>query len=160
MRMIKKKLLSLSILLMFVFSVLSVSMISVSAVVPDSPAIMVVPKTTTGLTPGDNFTVSIETDYSGFDTTAYQFSLFYNSKVLNGVEVTQGEVIVGGDATFLAGPFDNTAGELSLTMEFYDAMGQVTGMYRDPPWDGTLAYVNFTVVDYGASTIKLGPQTR
>ncbi len=160
----RKKLLSLPILLVFVLSVLNVNITWVSAV--DSPYIAVLPENTLDLTPGDSFTVGIYTnygaapDYSEYDVTAYQFSLYYNPLVLNITSVAQGDIIVGGHATFIAGPVDNIAGNLSLTVGFYDAEGEITAMFRPFPWNGTLAYVTFTVVDYGASAINLGPQTK
>ena len=154
----RKKLLSLPILLVFVLSVLNVNIAWLSAVEP--PAIKIYPPTVADYTPGETFTVAVYSEYDGWNVTAYQFNLFYDPNVLNGTEVTNGEVIVGGTATFIDGPFDNEAGSLSLTVGFYDSEGEVTAMYRPPPWDGVLAYVTFTVVDYGASAINLGPQTK
>ena len=160
----RKKLLSLPILLVFVLSALNANIASVSAV--ESPYIVVVPESTMDLIPGDNFTISIYTNYgenimTEWDVTAYQFSLFYNPNVLNGVNVTNGDVIVDGPAGFTATPFNNEAGNLSIALGFYTGLGQVTGMYRWPgPFNGTLAYVTFTVMDYGASAINLGPQTK
>ncbi len=119
-----KKPLSSIVLLMVVLSLLSVSganTIGVSAV--DSPYIAVVPSnvTDTALTIGKNFTVSIYTDYVGTSEWldyiwGYQFALSYNPSVINGVEVVNGDLIVGGSAKFMPGPFDNVAGELSLTV--------------------------------------------
>ncbi len=160
----RKKLLSLPILLVFVLSVLNVNIASVSAV--ESPYIVVVPESTVDLIPGDNFTISIYTNYgenimTEWDVTAYQFSLYYNPNVLNGLSVTNGDVIVDGPTGFTATPFNNEAGNLSIALGFYTGLGQVTGMYRWPgPFNGTLAYVTFTVMDYGASAITLGPQTK
>ncbi|NIP50712.1 MAG: hypothetical protein GWO26_01750, partial [Phycisphaerae bacterium] len=81
----RKKLLTLSVLLLFVLSGFSASMTGVSAV--DSPCIMVVPEITTDVTPGTNFTVSIYTDCTNNDIFAYQFNLKYNPSVLEGIEV-------------------------------------------------------------------------
>ena len=150
----RKKLLTLSVLLLFVLSVFSVSMTGVSAV--DSPCIKVVPESTvtTDLTVGMLYTVSIYTDYAGWDVTGYEFTLYYNPGVLEGINVTNGDLIVGGSAKFIAGPIDNTAGKLFLTVAYYDAEGAVT------TGPGTLANVTFTVVGEGASTITLGPETR
>jgi len=64
------------------------NMTSVSASIPDSPYIAVVPDTIVDfetLTPGKNFTVSIKTDYSAAsDVWGWQFTLSYNPKVLRG----------------------------------------------------------------------------
>jgi len=161
-----KKLLVLPIILLLALSLLNalnVNITRVSAVV--SPYIAVVPETIEDatLTPGKNFTVSIYTDYVGssslFDyITSYQFALSYNPSVLKGVEVVNGDLIVGEPPElhpkFIAGPFDNVAGELSLTWGYYDLAGEVT------PGPGTLANVTFTVVDYGASNITIDSHTK
>ena len=153
--MTRKKMLPLSILLPIVLSVLSVNMIGVSAVV-SSPYIAVFPDSIvdTGYGLGTNFTVSICTDYVGTSEWenyiwGYQFALSYNPSVINGVEVVNGDLIVGGSTNFLPGPFDNVAGELSLTVGVFEEGGEVTS------GPGTLASVNFTVVGYGASNITI-----
>jgi len=162
-----KKPLSSIVLLMVVLSLLSAlgaNTIGVSAAV--SPYIAVVPETIEDatLTPGKNFTVSIYTDYFGsvdptWDyITGYQFALSYNPSVINGVEVVNGDLIVenpyGNHTKFIAGPFDNVAGELSLTVGYYDEAGEVT---QGP---GTLANVTFTVVGTGASNITIDSHTK
>jgi hypothetical protein len=149
--------LPLSILLPIVLSVLSVNMIGVSAVVV-SPYIAVVPDSISGLTPGTNFTVSIDTDYVGthylFDYIwGYQFALSYNPSVIKGVEVVNGDLIVDGSAKFYPGTFDNVAGELSRTVGVFSDGGEVTS------GPGTLANVTFTVVGYGASDITIDSQS-
>jgi len=153
---IRKKLLSLPILLLFVLSVISVNMTGVSAGV--YPAIYVDPPETVSpdSTVGTLYTVAIETDYIGTDPysdyiTSYQFTLSYDPNILYGVEVTNGDLIVGG--SFIQGPFDNVAGELSLTVAFYDP-----GVVTSGP--GTLAYVTFKVVGYGTSDITIGSRTK
>jgi len=157
-----KKLLVLPILLLLTLSLLNalnVNITRVSAV--ESPYIAVVPETidNTTLTPGMNFTISIYTDYVGTDDWvdyihAWQFALTYNPNVLNGVEVVNGDLIVGGTSEFIAGPFDNIAGELSLTVGYYDVAGDVTS------GPGTLANVTFTVVGTGASDITIDSHSK
>ena len=122
----------------------------------DSPYIKVDPKSIVNstLNPGENFTVSIYTDYTGVDVTSYQFNLSYNPDVLQGVQVVNGDLIVGGSAQFKSGKFNNTSGELSLTVGFYFAEGEVTS------GPGTLANVTFTIVDEGTSNINIGNRTK
>jgi len=80
-----------------------------------SPYVGVVPHTTvnSNLTIGTNYTVSIYTDYSGSDITGYQFDLSYNPNILNGVEVTNGDLITNatnsslGAYYFQSGTFEN-----------------------------------------------------
>jgi PKD repeat protein len=157
-----KKLLVLPILLLLALSLLNalnVNITRVSAVV--SPYIAVIPETIDDatLTPGKNFTVSIYTDYVGTSEawdyiTGYQFALSYNPSVLNGTEVVNGDLIVGGSSKFIAGPFDNVAGELSLTVGYYSTAGEVTS------GPGTLANVTFTVVGKGTSDITIDSSTK
>ncbi|MGD8543639.1 MAG: S8 family serine peptidase [Candidatus Bathyarchaeota archaeon] len=120
------------------------------------PGIMIVPAITMNqtVTPGSNFTVSIYTDYTGADITAYQFNLSYNPAVLNGISVTNGDIIDFGLHFFMPGTFDNVAGTLSLTGAFFFTAGDVA------PGPGTLANVTFTVVGTGVSEITLGQKTQ
>jgi len=126
----------------------------VSAV--ESPYVMVIPESTVDstLNPGMNYTVSIYTDCIQTDIAAYQFNISYNPSVLRGVEVVNGDLIVGGSAQFLNGTFNNITGSLSLTAGFYFTVGEVTS------GPGILANVTFTVVDYGASLVTIGNKTR
>jgi PKD repeat protein len=125
---------------------------------PDYPSVYVDPPSTIdpSLTPGSTYIVSIKTDYTGLDITAYQFTLSFNPTVLNGVSVANGDVITYSEGyhVFVPGTFDNVAGELSLTGAFFFEAG-VTA-----PGPGTLAYVTFTVVGVGCSDIILGPETQ
>jgi len=152
-----KKLLSISIFLLITLNILGgldVNLTNVSAV--DSPYIAVVPQNTVDSTlrPGMNFTVSIYTNCTNWDITSYQFNLSYNPDVLQGVEVVNGDLIVGGSAQFQSGKFNDTSGELSLTVGFYFAEGEV---HAGP---GTLANVTFTVAGKGISNITIGDRTK
>ncbi len=153
---IKKKTLLLSIILLLTISALNMNMTSVSAA--ESPYIAVVPPTTTGLGIGESFMVSIYTDYSGSDVWGWQFTLTYNPTIIQGVNVTNGDLIHPDKsvyAIFEPGEFDNVAGKLSLTLAYF---------YYQPPYvpptttsgPGTLANVTFTVVGTGGSNITLG----
>jgi len=138
------------------------NMTSVSAV--ESPYIAVVPPTTVvgPMTPGEYFNVSIYTDYNGSDVWGWQFTLSYNPLVLEGVNVTVGDLI-SQDKSFYAmfepGEFDNVEGKLSLTLAYF---------YFQPPYvpptttsgPGILANVTFTVKATGASDLTLGPNTQ
>jgi len=153
---IKKKTLLLPIILLLTISALNMNMTSVSAA--ESPYIAVVPPTTTGLGKGENFTVSIYTDYNGSDVWGWQFILTYNPLIIQGVNVTNGDLIHPDKsvyAMFRAGEFDNEAGKLSLTVAYF---------FFQPPsipptttsGPGILANVTFTVVGTGDSNITLG----
>jgi len=138
------------------------TLVSSSTVRVVSPYIAVIPERTVDetLTPGMNYTVSIYTDYNGSDVQSYQFTLSYNPRVLRGVEVTNGDLITtekDPSAQLIAGTFDNTAGELSLTLNFFFFYLEPAPITSGP---GTLANVTFTVVGYGTSNITLGEETK
>jgi len=133
----------------------------VSAV--ESPYIAVVPSnvTDTTLTLGENFTVSIYTDYNGSDVTGWQFSLRYNPHVLHGVTVTNGDLITTDKhpwAKFIPGTFDNTAGELWLPCAFFRSTPPAPAPLTSGP--GNLSHVTFEVVGLGDSPITLGDETK
>jgi len=139
-------------MLMLAFKIEHVSALDYPAVYVDPPSIV-----DSTLRPGNNFTISIKTDYTGADITAYQFTLGYNPNVLNGTEIINGDVVTGETAGFFPGNFGDTAGELSMTIAFF--------IYIFPPPEvtsgpGTLANVTFTVVGTGHSNITLGDKTQ
>jgi hypothetical protein len=117
--------------------------------------ISIVPQRTldTSLTPGKNYTIAIYTDYNGTDIWSWQFRLLYNPVFLEGLEVTNGDLITTAkheNATFVPGTFNNTKGELSITLALIE--------YQAPPipttsGPGTLAYVTFRVKETGESNI-------
>ena len=83
---VRKNLLWISFIALLILSVLtgfSVNTLKVSAV--EYPAIMVVPENVIdeNLKLGENFTVSIYTDYTGNDVWSWELSLTYNPLVLN-----------------------------------------------------------------------------
>ena len=124
-----------------------------------SPYIAVIPDSVVdpNLTPDTSFTVSIYTDYTGDDVWGWQFTLSFNPLVLHGVDVTNGDLIEN-QTMFIAGDFNNTAGTLSLTGNFF-----FYGPGETPPTTsgpGTLANVTFTVVGTGESDITLGDETQ
>jgi hypothetical protein len=141
-----------------IFSALSLGVLRVSAV--EQPAIYVVPAWEHTADPtsaiGTNYTVSIYTNCTNNDILGYELTLSYNSSVLNGIEVVNGDLITEaiGTIVWIPGTFDNIVGSLSLTgNNFFDPSTLATG-------PGILANVTFTIVDYGKSDISLGIGTR
>jgi hypothetical protein len=123
-----------------------------------SQYIAVVPESIvdTTLTPDKNFTVSIYTDYNGTDIWGWQFSLTYNPNVLEGVSVTNGDLITEAkhdSAEFTLGTFDNTLGRSSLTVAYFFYMPPDEPYVTSGP--GILANITFTVVGTGDSDITL-----
>jgi len=112
----------------------------------------------TSLIPGETLTVSIDTDYNGTDVWGWEFTLTYNPNVIEGVSVTNGDLITTDkhpNATFTAGDFDNTKGKLGFTNGFLFFIGEPP---PPPPvtfGPGTLANITFNVVGTGDSNITL-----
>jgi hypothetical protein len=159
----KKKALSTTMLWLLMLSMLSLlrfNLVRVSAVPTASPYIMVMPETTLNstYTVGSNYTVSIYTNYNtslGSDAYAWQFLLTFNSSILEGLQVRNGDLITTAkhsSATFAPGTFNNTAGKLSLTKAYFYHI-------TPPPYrtsgPGTLAYITFRVKGYGTSDIHI-----
>lgn len=158
----KKKTLPTIMLLLLIFSLLSLlrfNVVRVSAI-PVSPYILVKPEKTLDptYTVGSNYTVSIYTNYNtslGSDAYMWQFSLTFNSSILEGLEVRNGDLITKAkhsSATFVPGTFDNTVGRLALTIAYF--------YHTSPPpfrtsGPGTLANVTFKVKGYGVSDIHI-----
>jgi len=86
-QLIRKRFLSLSILLLFIFNILAVLKLNTTGVSAfESPAIYIDPASTVdySLTPGSTYTISVKTDYTGKDVQSWQFTLLYNPSVLHG----------------------------------------------------------------------------
>jgi len=132
---------------------------SPSTVLVKTRYIAVIPQQTVDftITSGMNYTVAIQTDYSGSDVWSWQFALSFNKILLEGIEVRNGDLIINAtqndnSARFIAGKFNNTLGELSLTAAYFQ--------YASPPpsttsGPGTLAYATFRVRRLGESNIAL-----
>jgi hypothetical protein len=161
-RVIMKRFLVISVFLVALLSILNINVTSSSP--GEYPAIYVEPASIEDetLTAGENFTISIKTNCTYCNITAWQLTLSYNATVLKGVDVTNADLVSIDKsvyATFLAGTFNNTAGNLSLTGAFFFF---IPGL--DPPivtcGPGTLANITFTVMDYGTSDIIIGNETQ
>ncbi len=122
-----------------------------------SPYIAVVPHGTmnSSLAPGMNFTISIHTNYTGDDVWGYVFSLTYNPLVLQGVEVTNGDLITkeDGETMWIPGTFDNEVGKLTPAFNGFKFGKDEPAPLTSGP--GTLATVTFQVVGIGTSDITL-----
>ena len=123
-----------------------------------STYIAIVPQNTVDITLdiGKNYTVSIYTDYNGTDVWGYEFTLTWNPNVLQGINVTNGDLITGTEVTWIPGTFDNVNGKLSTTGAKFEFTTPPAPVTSGP---GTLANVTFTVVDIGDSDIILGTET-
>jgi len=126
------------------------------------PYVAVVPHCTVdpALTPDQNYTVSIRTDYNGTDIWSWQLTLSYDPNVLKGIKVVNGDLITTEkhpDADFKAGILNNTIGKLELTAAYFYYTTKPVPLTSGP---GTLANVTFTVVGTGDSDITLGDETK
>jgi hypothetical protein len=144
-RMNKKRFLTI-VLALFVLNVLNINMGSVVSAAPTSPYIAVVPSSDTTMI-GQNHTVSIYTDYAGYDVWGWNVVLAFNTTVLQCVKVQNGDLItmdIDPSARFVS-HINNTIGEVSAGAYFY---------YATPPppittsGPGTLVVVTFEVVGY------------
>ena len=159
-RMIKKKFVLLSILLLFVIplvlSVLNIKTTWVSA--GEYPAIYIDPAitNTTALGPGTNFTISIKTDYNGSDIWGWDFTLTYNPLALNFIDVINGDLIteaVDPDFDFKLEILNETT---VRALACFSAYPKPVPLTSGP---GTFANVTFMVVRKAASNLTLGPDT-
>jgi len=159
----RKKLLSLSILVLLTIGMLSaldLGPVGVSAA--DYPSVYVEPDAILNSTalPDTNVTIEIWTDYyEGENITSYQFSLTWNPLILEGLEVVNDGILQEWFGEwpihiFVPGTFDNTAGSLSATYAYFPT----SGLY-DKNGPGKLATVTFGVVGTGDSNIILGSNT-
>jgi len=121
-----------------------------------SPYIAVRPRSTVDatLTPGKNYTISIITNYDGSDIWGYQFVLTYNPLVLEGVEVVNGDLITGANATFSTNSFNNTIGKLGMTGAFGLDVTTTPPTKVTFTGPGILANVTFTIIGEGDSFIE------
>ena len=154
-RMIMKKQLIVSVMLvaLTVVGVLNLDTVRVSAA--EFPAIYISPALVTieGCSEiGSNYTFSIRTDYNGSDICGYEFGLTYDPTVLEGVNVTNGDLITEYVNTTMwrPGAFNNTSGELGLTGNSFYYITPPPSLVQGP---GILANVTFTVVGCGISNI-------
>jgi hypothetical protein len=157
-----KKILSMILLPLLALSMLSLlrfTVVRVSAI-PESPYIMVKPEKTLNSTyvVDSNYTISIYTNYNtslGSDLYMWQFHLTFNSSILEGLQVRNGDLITTAkhsSATFVPGTFNNTEGKLSLTTAYFYHITPPPFRTSGP---GTLANVTFRVKGYGISDINI-----
>jgi len=134
-------------------------LISSSQITVVSQYLAVLPESTVdpALVPGMNYVVSVYTDYNGTDIWSWQFTLFYNPNVLEGIEISNGELINTAkhtSAQFNPGQFNNTEGSLGLTVAFFYYQKPDVPFTTSGP--GTLCSITFRVVGTGESNITLG----
>ena len=111
------------------------------------------------LTQGQNYTISIYTNYNGSDIWGYEFTLTYNPAVLRGIEAVNGDLITQAVTTFNAGNFNNTLGTLSKTGAYALNMTPTPPEPLASTGPGILANITFTIVGEGKSFITLGDDT-
>jgi len=156
----KRKLLMI-VLALFTLNVLNMNLVSVSAV-PVSPYIMVVPssKTISSFVQNNrNYTVSIYTDYNGWDVWGWQVSLTFNTAVLECIEIRNGDLINTDDdpSAVFNSRINNTVGEVGAGAFFYYDPGYTPFTTNGP---GNLTHITFRVVGSGISSLTLGKDTK
>jgi len=126
-----------------------------------SSYITVFPRNTVDFTlmPGQNYTISIYTNYNGSDIWGYEFTLTYNPAVLRGVKVVNGDLITREVKFFNAGNFNDTLGTLSKTGAYALNMTPTPPEPLASTGPGILVNITFTIVGEGKSFITLGKDT-
>lgn len=120
---------------------------SLFATESNSPTISVEPDKTIVGSPEKIFTIDINiTDAP--DTWAWQFNLTWDPSVLNITNITEGTFLSQGGDTYLVNNTNYTEGWAFIGNTLLDPALPVSG-------DGTLASINFTVLDLGSSTLHL-----
>jgi hypothetical protein len=153
-----KRKLTIPILLVLTLSILSQTLVQSATGAGPKPWISIDPASTIDITKtSGNYIITVKTNYTGSDIWGYQLALTYNPLILNGVSVTNGDLITNPPhpMTFVAGGFDNDAGELSLTGAWFG-----TGNATSGTGTSILATVNFTIVGLGDTPITIGPETK
>lgn len=156
----KKKKPILSVLALLVLTVFNAHIHHASAP-PLSPYIMIVPssQTISRFPQGNsNCTITITTDYSGYDLWGYMIQLTYNTSLLQCIQVSNGNLITMNEdpSAQFRSTINEALGEVSASAIFY---------YVTPPpyttsGPGTLASITFRVLRAGTSALTLQKATK
>ena len=111
---------------------------------------------------GPRFTVDVNVE-DVTDLSIYQFEMFYNPDIIEGVWVNPKDAVevgpflgsAGGYVTQTPGIWNNTRGWLSITGAYLAE----TDPAKSPDGDGTLSTVIFRVVRKGETELRLGKKT-
>ncbi|MEA1908202.1 MAG: cohesin domain-containing protein [Euryarchaeota archaeon] len=115
-----------------------------------APAVTISPASTTGLAPGDTFSINIDVDPDGNGVASGQIDLSFDTAVLEVTGLAEGDML-GADPFDTGSAYDNTAGTVIAVLAR-------NGATTPPTVAGTWATVTFNVktgaVD-GATTIAI-----
>jgi hypothetical protein len=124
--------------------------ISVSARRDCAPSVIIDPASTTGLSPGDHFSVNISVDPDGNGVASGEICLSFDPAVLEVTNRVKGDML-GTDAFDTGSGYDNTAGTVTAVLA-------CQGVTTPPTAAGTWATVTFQVkagVADGTTTIVI-----
>ena len=110
------------------------------------------------MVPGTQFQIDVTVDYVE-RLLGYQFLMFFNPEVLQGVSVENGPFLESAGGTPVVYPgigFDNEQGWLYL---FIGSLAPGLPLPRYPIGGGVLATLTFEVVGIGTSPLTLGSET-
>ena len=154
--MMTKRKLAMPIILMLTLSILSLNLVPSPVGVP-SPWISI--QSASIINPGIDtpFLVTVTTNYTGIDIWGYEFTLSYSPLVLNGINVTNGNLITNPPhpAEFTAGTFDNDVGQLSLTEGHFRVLEGEPVNVTAGTGTSILATVAFKVIASGETPITI-----
>ena len=123
--------------------------VTVGAAAP-APAVTISPASTTGLAPGDSFSVNITVDPDGKGVSSGQIDLSFDTAVLEATGLTKGDML-GADPLDTGSDYNNTAGTVIAVLAR-------NGATTPPTAAGTWATVAFSVktgAADGATTIAI-----
>lgn len=135
------------------------TLISPSKIKVVSQYITLIPRRTVDetLTTGEDYTVSISTDYNGTDVWGWNVRLTFRPSVLECIEVRNGDLITESKdpSAVFNSAIDNALGEVSAGAYFYYMPPSIPPTTEGP---GTLVSVVFRVAGKGRSNITLVDQ--
>ena len=111
--------------------------IGAAAAAAATPTVTIDPASTTGLSPGDSFSVNIFVDPDGNGVSSGDIRLSFDTSVLEVTSLTKGDIL-GTNALDGGSSYDNTAGTVNT---IYTRVGATT----PPTAAGTWATVEFSV---------------
>ena len=124
--------------------------IGASGAAAAAPAVTISPASTTGLAPGDSFSVNIDVDPDGNGVSCGQIDLSFDTAVLEVTNQAKGDML-GTTALDVGSVYDNTAGTVTAVLARQ-------GTTTPPTAAGTWATVTFSVktgVADGTTTIAI-----
>ncbi|MEA1908206.1 MAG: cohesin domain-containing protein [Euryarchaeota archaeon] len=124
--------------------------IGASGAAAAAPAVTISPASTTGLTPGDSFSINIDVDPDGNGVASGEICLLFDTSVLEVTNRVKGDML-GTNALDVGSAYDNTAGTVIAVLA---RQGTTTSPTAAGAWATVTFNVKTGAVD-GATTIAI-----